>query len=154
MPAGTRWHPLFLAAARGFRGDGARDADGRVRIPRVSAGPEHPRSSLHFVSPSPLDQVEQTRRHEAIDDLVNRIATSSGKADEWWNATTYEELGGRTPSEALLDGDHDGVLRLIAGWYQQSEERIGQIRRDQAILEVIEDRRRSIAEQTDQRRSA
>ena len=59
-----------------------------------------------------------------------------------------------TPTEALLAGDHDGLLRLIAGWYQQSEERVGQIRRDPVILEVIEDRRRPIAEQTDQRRSA
>lgn len=106
------------------------------------------------MSPSPLDQVEQTRRRGAIDDLVNRIATSSGNADEWWNARTYEELAGRTLTEAWLAADHDGVMRVIAGWYEQTQERVEQIRRDPALLEVIEDRRRSIAEKTDRRRSA
>ena len=38
---------------------------------------------------------------------------------------------------SLLAGDHDGVLRVIAGWYQQSEERAEQIRNDPAILEMI-----------------
>jgi hypothetical protein len=102
----------------------------------------------------PLDQIEQTRRQAAIDELVNRIATSSGESDEWWNSRTYEVLGGRRPTEAWLAGDHDGVMRLIAGWYQQSEERAEQIRNDPAILEMIEYRRRSIAEKADHRRSA
>jgi hypothetical protein len=34
------------------------------------------------VTSSPLDQIEQTRRQAAIDELVNRIATSSGESDE------------------------------------------------------------------------
>lgn len=106
------------------------------------------------MSSSPLDQIEQTRRQAAIDDLVNRIATSSGESDEWWNARTQEDLGGRTPTEAWLVGDHDGVMRLIAGWYRQSDERAEQIRNDPAILEMIEYRRRSIAEKADHRRSA
>jgi hypothetical protein len=45
-------------------------------------------------------------------------------------------------------------MRLIAGWYQQSEERAEQIRNDPAILEMIEYRGRSIAEKADHRRSA
>lgn len=103
---------------------------------------------------SPLNQIEQARRQAAISELVDRIATSSGDSDEWWNASTHEELGGRTPTEAWLAGDHDGVMRVIARWYQQSDERAEQIRNDPAMLEMIEDRRRSVAEKADHRRSA
>ena len=106
------------------------------------------------MSPSALSQIEQARRQAAIDELVNRIANSSGDSDEWWNASTHEELGGRTPTEAWLAGDHDGVMRVIAGWYKQSDERAEQIRNDPAMLEMIEDRRRSVAEKADHRRSA
>jgi len=35
------------------------------------------------------------------------------------------------------------MLRVIAGWYQQTDERAEQIRNDPAMLEMIEDRRRS-----------
>jgi hypothetical protein len=89
-----------------------------------------------------------------VDGHVNRIATSSGASDEWWNARTHEVLGGRTPTEARLAGDHDGVMRLIAGWYEQSDDRAEQIRNDPAMLEMMEDRRRSIAEKGHRRRSA
>jgi len=53
-----------------------------------------------------------------------------------------------------LAGDHVGVMRLIAAWYQQSDERAEQIRNDPAMVEMIEDRRRSVAEKADRRRSA
>jgi len=106
------------------------------------------------VTSSPLNQVEQVRRQVAIDDLVGWIATSSGESDEWWNASTHDVLGGRTPTEAWLSRDHDGVMRVIAGWYEQSDERAEQIRNDPAMLEMIEDRRRSVAEKADHRRSA
>ena len=106
------------------------------------------------MSSSPLNQIEQARRQAAIDELVDRIATSSGDSDEWWNAKTHEELAGRTPTEAWLAGDHDGVMRVIAGWYQQTDERTEQIRNDPAMLEMIEDCRRSVAEKADHRRSA
>jgi hypothetical protein len=46
------------------------------------------------------------------------------------------------------------VVRVIAGWYQQSDERAEQLRNDPAMLEMIEDRRRSVAEKADHRRSA
>jgi hypothetical protein len=55
---------------------------------------------------------------------------------------------------SLLAGDHDGVMRVVAGWYQQSDERAEQIRNDPAMFEMIKDRRRSIAEKADHRRSA
>ena len=106
------------------------------------------------MSSSPLSQIEQARRQAAIDELVDRIATSSGDSDEWWNARKHEDLGGRTLAEAWLTGDHDGVMRVIAGWYQQSDERAEQIQNDPAMLEIIEDRRRSVAEKADHRRSA
>jgi hypothetical protein len=35
------------------------------------------------VTSSPLNLIEQARRQAAIDELVNRIATSSGDSDEW-----------------------------------------------------------------------
>ena len=102
----------------------------------------------------PLSQIEQARRQAATDELVNRIASSSGDSDDWWNARTHEELRGRTPTDAWLAGDHDGVMRVIAGWYQQTDERAEQIRNDAAMLEMIEDRRRSVVEKADHRRSA
>ena len=106
------------------------------------------------MSSSPPNQIEQARRQAAIDELVDRIATSSGDSDQWWNASTREDLGGRTLTEAWLAGDHGGVMRVIAGWYQQTDERAEQIRNDPAMLEMIEDRRRSVAEKADRRRSA
>lgn len=66
----------------------------------------------------------------------------------------YAEINGRTPTEAWLAGDRDGVLRLILGWYRKTEEGAERIRRDPATLRLIEDRRQSIAEEADHRRTA
>ncbi len=97
---------------------------------------------------------ENGDRRAAIDDLLDRIAASTGGADEWWNRSAYEELGGRTPTEAWLAGDRDGVVRVILEWYQKTEESAERIRNDPTTLQMIEDRRRSIAEEADHRRSA
>jgi hypothetical protein len=105
--------------------------------------------------PSPsLDPRELRYRAAAIEDLLERIATSTHAEGEWWNSSSYEELGGRTPTEAWLAGDHEAVERLVHIWYERSEQRAEEIRKDPAFLEMLEERRRAIAAKDGHRRSA
>ena len=97
---------------------------------------------------------ENGDRQAAIDDLMDRIAACTGAGGEWWNLSTYEELGGRTPHEALLAGDDEAVVRLIDTWYERTEVSAERIRNNPTLLRTIEDRRRLIADKTDHRRTA
>ncbi len=94
---------------------------------------------------SPLDPTELSSRAPAIDDLLEGIATSTNEEGEWWNSSTYEELGGRTPTKAWRAGDHEAVVRLVHIWYERSEQRAEQAPNDPAFLEMLEERRRAIA---------
>jgi hypothetical protein len=103
---------------------------------------------------SSLDPRELSYRAAAIEDLRERIATSTHAEGEWWNSSTYEESAGRTPTEAWLAGDHGAVVRLVDIWYERSERRSEEIRNDPAFLEMLEERRRPIAAKDGHRRSA
>jgi hypothetical protein len=106
------------------------------------------------VSSLPHGPAEHGDRQAAIDELLERIGASTGGAHEWWNHSSYEQLGGQTPTEAWLAGDRDGVVRLILEWYDKTEESAERTLSDPITLRMIEDRRRSIAEEADHRRSA
>jgi hypothetical protein len=106
------------------------------------------------MSPVPRDPIELERRAVATEDLLNRIATSTGADGEWWNHSASADLSGRTPTEAWLAGEHAAVRRLIEIWYDRTDERAEQIRDDPAFLTMIEEHRRSVAAKADHRRTA
>ncbi len=45
---------------------------------------------------------------------------TSAKQTKWWNSVSYEELGGRTPTQAWLAGYEDSVRGLVEQWYEAS----------------------------------
>lgn len=71
---------------------------------------------------------------------------SSGAETEWWNHRTYAELGGLTPTQAWLRGDHEAVRELIDGWYRASERAAERCRNDPEFMEMLQERRAAIAE--------
>lgn len=106
------------------------------------------------MSPAPRDPIDLERRAAATEDLLNRIATSTGAEGEWWNHSACAELGGRTPTEAWLAGDHAAVQHLIEIWYERTDHQAEQVRNDPAFLATIEEHRGSIAAKADHRRTA
>jgi hypothetical protein len=88
--------------------------------------------------------------------LIERI--ENGNALDWFNMTTYAELGDRTPTDAWQAGDHQVVELLIDKWYADSEASAERHRNDPKFMAMIDRRReamdaaRSIADK--QRRSA
>ena len=68
--------------------------------------------------------------------------------------STYDELAGRTPTEAWLAGDHEAVEQLVQIWYERSEQAAERARNDPDFMEMLEERRRAIAARAGQRRSA
>lgn len=90
---------------------------------------------------------ELNRRAAAINDLLRSIGESDGSATEWWNHRAYEELGGRTPTQAWLRGDHEAVQRLVASWYAATERSAERYRNDPAFMKMLQEKSELIAEQ-------
>lgn len=94
-------------------------------------------------------------REQARADLVEQIA--KGTPHDWFNMSTSELLGNRTPTEAWRAGDHEAVERMIDQWYATAEASAERHRNDPTLMTMIDRRRedidaaRSIA---DKRRSA
>ena len=90
---------------------------------------------------------ELNRRAAAINDLLRSIGDSDGSETEWWYHRTYEELGGLTPTQAWLRGDHEAVEPLVASWYAAAERAVGQYGNDPAFMEMLRQKRELIAGQ-------
>ena len=88
---------------------------------------------------------EPMRQLAAFHELLGRIGLSTGKAGEWWNLQTYPELGDRTPTEAWLAGDHEGVEKLLRSWHDDSSATVERVRSDPERIRRIEQRRRELA---------
>ena len=80
---------------------------------------------------------ESQRQAAAINYLLGQIGLSDGRTTEWWNHQSYPELGDRTPTEAWLAGDEDGVRKLVDKWYADTESAIDQHRRDPEFMEML-----------------
>ena len=80
---------------------------------------------------------ESRRKAAAINYLLGQIGLSDGRTPEWWNHQTYPELGGRTPTQAWLDGDEEGVRGLVDKWYADSQSGIDQRRRDPEFMAML-----------------
>ena len=100
---------------------------------------------------SELAPDERDRRAAAVSELLQSIGESNGSEAEWWNHRVYAELGGLTPTQAWLRGDHDGVERLVASWYEATEQAAERRRNDPEFMRMLKRRSEEIAEQ---RRSA
>jgi hypothetical protein len=88
---------------------------------------------------------EATRRAAAENELLAQIASSGGSDTEWWNYRTYDELGGLTPSQAWLRGDHDAVAKVIAAWYDATERSAERFRNDPVFMDSLRQKSAAIA---------
>ena len=92
------------------------------------------------------DPQELNRRAAAVNEILSRIGLSGGGASmsEWWNLVSYDELGGRTPTQAWLAGDHEAVEKLVLSWFDRSEQAARRAQGDQAFLRMLEELRRAL----------
>jgi len=90
---------------------------------------------------------ELNRRAAAINNLLRSIGESNGSETEWWNHRAYEKLGGLTPTQAWLRGDHEAVERLVASWYAATERVAERHRNDPEFMKMLKRRSEAIAEQ-------
>jgi hypothetical protein len=71
--------------------------------------------------------------HRALNVLLDQIAHSEGKE-------TFDELGGRTPTQAWLAGDEKAVEQLVRGWYLETKRNLDAMRRDPRVMQMIRDK--------------
>jgi hypothetical protein len=75
------------------------------------------------------------------DVTLNAVTKGIGRQPEdvsgWWNTTPFPELGGETPTQAWLSGDHDGVRRLVEQLNARSVERTRQIEQDPTMMAFL-----------------
>lgn len=100
------------------------------------------------------NQYELSRRAAAVNELLGRIGLSSGQFNEWWNRTAYAELGGLTPTQAWLCGNHDAVVQLVQSWIERSDEAAERARNDPGFLQMINERQQAITADEIRRRTA
>ena len=100
------------------------------------------------------DPRELNRRAAALSEILGRIGLSPRGTTDWWNFSAYEELGGRTATQAWLAGDHHAVERLVLSWYERSEAAAQRARGDEAFLRMLSERRRAIAAKSPGRHTA
>jgi hypothetical protein len=74
--------------------------------------------------------------------LVEQI--ENGSALDWFNMSTFPELGNRTATEAWQAGDHEAVERLIDRWYADAESRVERRRADPKFMEMLDRRREAL----------
>jgi hypothetical protein len=101
---------------------------------------------------SEAEPFEGDRRVAAVSELLHLIGMSTGSDTEWWNYQAYDELGGLTPTQAWLRGDHEAVERLIADWYAATERSAERFRDDSEFMDLL--RQKSAAVAKGSRRSA
>jgi hypothetical protein len=83
---------------------------------------------------------ESERRAAALNVLLDQIAHSEGKETEWWNFQAYDELGGRTLTQAWLAGEEKAVEQLVRGWYLETKRNLDARRRDPEFMKMLRDK--------------
>lgn len=86
--------------------------------------------------PRPIDPIEAQRRAEATEQALDEMRAGDRRY-AWWNHP-WDELGGRTPTQALRDGDELAVRGIIDLAYQRSEEAAERLGQDPELVERIE----------------
>jgi hypothetical protein len=86
-----------------------------------------------------VDLAPEDARRVAVG--INEILKGLGRQPEdingWWNSTPFPELGGKTPTQAWLSGDYDGVRRLVELLITRSVERTRQIAQDPEMMAFL-----------------
>lgn len=82
----------------------------------------------------PADEAQ--RRTAAVSDLLREIGSGTSDETKWWDHT-YDELGGRTPTAAWLDGDTEMVAALVDRWYAASDATAERAANDPAFLDHL-----------------
>jgi hypothetical protein len=83
---------------------------------------------------------ESQHRAAALNVLLGQIGLSEGKETEWWNFRVYDELGGRTPTQAWLGGDKKAVERLVRGWHSETQRGLEERRHDPEFMRMLRDK--------------
>ena len=81
-----------------------------------------------------LPDIERHRQAAALNHLLGEIGLATNERTRWWNLVSYEELGGRTPTQAWLAGDEDSVRALVEGWYKASSAAAARLMEDDDYL--------------------
>jgi hypothetical protein len=63
-------------------------------------------------------EIDQARVSAGINQILVELGHLPEAIDEWWNTTTYQALGGRTPTQAWLEGDREEVRDLIESMFE------------------------------------
>jgi hypothetical protein len=84
------------------------------------------------------DPYRELARAQLIEQIEN------GNALDWFNMSTYPELGNRTATEAWRAGDHEAVERLIDRLYADAESRVERRRADPKFMEMLNSRRQAL----------
>lgn len=99
--------------------------------------------------------MELNRRAAALNEVLGRIGLSTtASTNDWWNLTSYPELGGRTPTQAWLAGDHETVEALVVSWFDRSEQAAARALDDESFVRMLDSRRKALAEAAARPRSA
>jgi hypothetical protein len=67
-----------------------------------------------------------------LNDMLADLGYSKVEITDWWNLLAFKELGGRTPTRAWLEGDHEAVRGFVANLYAASE--LARDHRDPVVL--------------------
>jgi hypothetical protein len=94
-----------------------------------------------------LHPVEAKRRAEATERLLAEMGAGELSHD-FWNHPTYQKLDGRTPTEALADGDEATVREVIADGYEASEQSAEEHLADPAFRAMIQSKQAEIRSRT------
>jgi hypothetical protein len=89
---------------------------------------------------TPENGYESQRKAAAINYLLGQIGLSNGRETEWWNHQSYPELGDRTPTQAWLAGDEEGVRKLVDKWYAETRAAVDHHRSDPEFMAKIREK--------------
>ncbi len=80
---------------------------------------------------------ESQGRAAALSVLLDQIGLSEGRESEWWNFRTYDELGGRTPTQAWSAGDKEQVEQLVQRWFAETDGALAARRANPEFMDML-----------------
>lgn len=81
------------------------------------------------------------REAAKINLALKKVGYSGAKVTEWWNHASYEELGGKTPTQAWNSEEYDLVRALVERFV--SEKFASQLAKNPSVLKRLADLNRS-----------
>lgn len=84
--------------------------------------------------------VERQRQAAALNHLLGEIGLTGASQTRWWNLVGHPELGGRTATQAWLDGDHEAVRSLVEKWYAATKSAAERVAGSPSLLRELRER--------------